>query len=117
MTLDLTCQACDTSFELEVAEILDEPRIRCPNCDARAPLSLTEGFSNALDDLLGHVARLRHKFQLVFELESDDLPAPYDRDHARAVADDDEHASEDLEEEEVDEHFDEDEEYRRDAEE
>jgi hypothetical protein len=88
MTLDLTCQACDTSFELDVAELLDEPRIQCPSCDARAPMPLSEGFSNALDDVLGQVARLRAKFQVIFEVESDDLPAPYDRDRPRAAAED-----------------------------
>src|SRR5512133_2836811 len=91
MTIDVTCQACDNSFEIDVAELLDEPRLQCPSCDARAPMPMSEGLSNALDDLLGQVARLRSKFQLVFEVESDDLPPPYDRERTRAaVADDDE---------------------------
>ncbi len=97
MTLDLTCQACDSSFELDVAELLDDPRIQCPSCDARAPMPMSEGLSNALDDLMGQVARLRSKFQLVLEVESDDLPPPYDREHARAPDDeDDEDAEEEL---------------------
>ena len=100
MTIDVTCQACDNSFEIDVAELLDEPRLQCPSCDARAPMPMSEGLSNALDDLLGQVARLRTKFQLVFEVESDDLPAPYDRDRPRAAAaeddeDEDEEAAED----------------------
>jgi len=95
MTLDLTCQACDTSFELELAELLDEPRIQCPSCDARAPVPMSEGLSNALDDLFGQVARLRSKFQLVFEVESDDLPAPYDREGRRAEAGDDDDPGDD----------------------
>ena len=100
MTLDLTCQACDTSFELDVAELLDDPRIQCPSCDARAPMPVSEGFTNALDDLMGQVARLRAKFQLVFEVESDDLPPPYDRDRARPAAEDgDEPEEEDVDEE------------------
>lgn len=104
MTLDLTCQACDTSFELDVAELLDDPRVQCPSCDARAPLPVSEGFTNALDDLLGQVARLRSKFQLVFEVESDDLPPPYDRDRARAAVDDSDEPEEEDVDEEVEEH-------------
>ncbi len=99
MTLDLTCQACDASFELDVGEILDEPRIQCPSCDARAPMPMSVGLSNALDDVLGQVARLRSKFQVVFEVESDDLPPPYDRDRVRAAGEEDE--DEPLEDEDV----------------
>lgn len=99
MTLDFTCQACDTSFELDVSELLDEPRIQCPSCDARAPLSTAEGLSTALDDLLGAVARLRSKFQAVFEIDSDDLPPPYDRDRVRAAGEEDQ--DEPLEDEDV----------------
>jgi hypothetical protein len=90
MTIDVTCQACDNSFEIDVTELLDEPRLQCPSCDVRAPAQMSEGLSNALDDLLGQVARLRAKFQLVFEVESDDLPPPYDHDRPRATADEDE---------------------------
>lgn len=106
MTLDLTCQACDTSFELDVAELLDEPRIQCPSCDVRAPLQMSEGLSNALDDMLGRVAKLRGKFQVVFAVDSDDLPPPFDTDRRRAaVAEDDEELEEDegvVDEEDVD---------------
>ncbi len=98
MTLDLTCQSCDSSFELDVAELLDDPRIQCPSCDARAPLPMSEGLSNAIDDLLGQVARLRSKFQVVFEVESDDLPPPYDRERVRAADDDEEEPEEEPEE-------------------
>lgn len=102
MTIDVTCQACDNSFEIDVAELLDEPRLQCPSCDARAPKPMSEGLSNALDDLLGQVARLRTKFQLVFEVESDDLPAPYDRDRPRAADGDDEDEEDDVDDEEGD---------------
>jgi hypothetical protein len=109
MTLDLTCQACDTSFELDVAELLDEPRIQCPSCDVRAPLQMSEGLSNALDDVLGRVARLRGKFQVVFEIDSDDLPPPYDVDGRRSAAADegeDDDETDELEDEDETEHGD-----------
>ena len=103
MTLDLTCQACDTSFEIELAELLDDPRIQCPSCDARASATMAEGLSNALDDLLGQLARLRPKFQVVLAVESEDLPPPYDREHTRAAIDEDEPVEEDLEPEDDEE--------------
>jgi hypothetical protein len=100
MTLDLTCQACDTSFELEIADLLDEPRLQCPGCDARVPRATAEALSGALEELFAQVARLRPKFQLIAEVESEDLPPPYDRERA-AQADDDEDTEEEDEEEEA----------------
>jgi hypothetical protein len=98
MTLDLTCQACDTSFELDLAELLDEPRVQCPSCDTRAAPALAQGLSDALDDLLGQLARVRHKFQVVLEVDSDDLPPPYDRERARAASDEDDDEDDEREE-------------------
>lgn len=100
MTLDLTCQACDTSFELEIADLLDEPRLQCPGCDARVPRATAEALSGALEELFAQVARLRPKFQLIAEVESEDLPPPYDRERA-ALADDDEDTDEEDDEEEA----------------
>ncbi len=96
MTLDLTCRACDTSFELDVSELLDEPKLQCPSCDARAPVALAEGLSAALEDLFAQLARARKKFALALELESDDLPPPFDRE--RTAAPDEEEEEEDVEE-------------------
>jgi hypothetical protein len=102
MTLDLTCQACDTSFELDAADLLDEPRLQCPNCDARVPRATAEALSGALEELFTHVARLRPKFLLVAEIESDDLPPPFDRERpARDNEDGEEVDEEDVEEEET----------------
>ncbi len=99
MTLDLTCQACDSSFELDAAELLDEPRIQCPSCDARVPLAASEGLSSALEDLCREVARLQAKFSLVLEVDSDDLPPPFDRGHTASSAGDEEDDEDDLERE------------------
>lgn len=98
MTLDLTCQACDTSFELEVADLLDEPRLQCPGCDARVPRATAEALSVALEELFSQVARLRPRFQLIAEVESDDLPPPYDRERAATADDGEETEEEDVEE-------------------
>jgi hypothetical protein len=105
MTLDLTCQACDASFELDVAELLEEPRLQCPGCDARAPLSVAEGLAGALEDLLGQVERLGSRFSLVLQVDSDDLPPQFER---RSAAPDDEDEEEEQEERDRDETHDED---------
>ncbi len=110
MTLDLTCQACDTSFELDLTELLDEPRVQCPSCDARAPVAMSEGLSSALDDLLAQVARLQSKFQLVFAVDSDDLPPPFDRERARS-------ADRDVDDDAIAEDLDHDDEVERDVDE
>lgn len=101
MTLDLTCQACDTSFELDAADLLDEPRLQCPNCDARVPRATAEALSGTLEELFTQVARLRPKFLLVAEVESDDLPPPYDRERAAQDEDGEEVGEEDADEEET----------------
>ena len=96
MTLDLTCQACDTSFELDVSDLLAEPRVQCPSCAARVPRATAESLSSVLDELLGQVSRLRPKFQTILEIESEDLPPPYDRPEASVEDDEvDEDAAED----------------------
>ena len=99
MTLDLTCQACATSFELELADLLDEPRLQCPNCDARVPRATAEALSGALEELFAQLASLRPKFLVVAEVESDDLPPPYDRERGARADDDEEVDEEDVERE------------------
>ena len=103
MTLDLTCQACDTSFEIDVTELVDEPRIQCPSCNAKAPLNTVEGLSSGLDELLSHTAALRPKFQLLLEVDSDDLPPAYERDRAHSDLDEEEDELTASEEDEAEE--------------
>jgi hypothetical protein len=95
MTLDFTCKACDASFELELSDLLEESRLECPNCEARAPKSSVDGLTGAFDDLFVQLAALRRKFDVVLEVDSEDLPAPYDREGGRSR---DEDADEDDDE-------------------
>jgi hypothetical protein len=87
MTLDFTCQVCDASFEVDLADLLDEPRVQCPSCEARAPRPLVEGLASALDDLSGHLVRLQPRFVATMEIASEDLAATHER---AAAAEDDE---------------------------
>jgi hypothetical protein len=79
MTIDLNCQKCDTSFELDAAEIIDSiERLKCPGCDARAPHAAADDLGSALGELCKQVAALRRKFAVSLTVDSDDLPPPYD---------------------------------------
>lgn len=91
MTLDVTCQSCEATFEVELADILEESQLECPSCEARAPKVAIDGITSALDELFTQLSGLRRKFELSFEVESDDLPPIYEREARRpAAAEDDE---------------------------
>jgi predicted Zn finger-like uncharacterized protein len=112
MTIDLTCEKCEASFEVDAADILDaaEP-IKCPNCNAKMPQAMVEEFSNALNDLCKVISAMRKKFAVSLALETDDLPPPYDEDGEDEEDEDEGDDGEDLldsdeddeEEEEVEE--------------
>ena len=99
MMIDLTCQKCDGSFEVDATELIEgnEP-IRCPNCDAKAPQALVDDFGNALGELVKQTAALSKRFQVSLALESDDLPPPYD---VEPEEEEDEDEDEEDEEEEL----------------
>jgi hypothetical protein len=78
MTLDFNCEGCDASFELELAELLDEEKIQCPSCDAKAPREVVTSMTAAMDELFGSLGRLSKKFTVNFAVESDEMPPPYD---------------------------------------
>lgn len=81
MTIDFSCEKCEASFEIDAADVIEgSERLKCPNCDAKAPQAMGEDFSNALGDLCKSIAALRKKFGVSLSLETDDLPAPYDAD-------------------------------------
>jgi hypothetical protein len=109
MTIDLSCQRCEASFELDATDLIEgNERIKSPNSDAKAPQTLVEDLANALGDVCKHMAALRKKFVISLALESDDLPAPYDVDEEEeeeeeGIADDELLEDEEEEDEEVEE--------------
>jgi DNA-directed RNA polymerase subunit RPC12/RpoP len=81
MTIDFSCEKCEASFEIDAADVIEgSERLKCPNCDAKAPQAMADDFSNALGELCKSIAALRKKFGVSLALETDDLPAPYDAD-------------------------------------
>jgi hypothetical protein len=100
MTIEFTCQKCDSGFELEAEDLIDgSEKIVCPHCDAKAPAALTDDFTSALSELRAQVAVLGKKFGVSFAVESEEVE---DLDE-----DEDEEEEEDDDEDELD--FDEDE--------
>lgn len=93
MTLDVTCHVCDATFEVELADLLEDSTLECPSCEARASKSAVDGVTAVLDDLFTQLSALNQKFTLSFEVDGGDLPAGYEREIRRATpeeADDDE---------------------------
>ena len=105
MQLDLQCQKCEESFSLDVSDLQSDPTLRCPGCGARAPEEQVEAVVGGLEELFGALAPLRRKFSCAVEVNSEDMPPPYDEAAAvaRKVALLDEEDSEDEDEEEDEE--------------
>ena len=108
MTIDFSCEKCEASFEIDAADLIEGgEKLKCPNCDAKAPQALADDFSNALGELCKGIAALRKKFGVSLALETDDLPAPFDADDEEE--EDEEPVEEDLldspEEEEAEEDY------------
>jgi hypothetical protein len=79
MTIDFTCQKCDTSFEIDSQDLIDgTEKLVCPQCHARAPASLAEDFVSALTEMRAQLAALGKKFSVSMDLESDDLEEELD---------------------------------------
>jgi DNA-directed RNA polymerase subunit RPC12/RpoP len=106
MTIDLSCQQCDASFEIEVTDILEGEPLACPNCGQKAPRKTVEELGNAFDELLTRVADLRPRFLLSLSIESDDLPPPYDEEAGSEDEEEDEASLEDEDDEGEDEELD-----------
>jgi len=84
MQLEFQCQKCEESFSMDVSDIQGDPVLRCPGCGTRAPDEQVEAIVSGLEELFGAIAALRRKFTAVVEVNSEELPPPYDE--APAVA-------------------------------
>ena len=92
MTIEFTCQKCDSGFELEAEDLIDgSEKIVCPHCDAKAPTALADDFTSALTELRAQVAALGKRFGVSLTVESEEVAA--------AAEDEDEEEEEDDEDE------------------
>ncbi|MBI5549187.1 MAG: hypothetical protein HY901_35320 [Deltaproteobacteria bacterium] len=110
MMIDLSCQKCEASFEVDATDLIEgNERIKCPNCDAKVPQNLVDDLGNSLGEVCKAIAALRTKFQVSLALETDDLPPPYDveEDEEEKEESDDEALLDSTDEDEEDEDADE----------
>ncbi len=112
MTFDLVCGECESGFDLDLDDILeDATRIVCPTCHAKAPRRQTDLLVSAIDELLHAIGGLAEHFSVSLAVETDDLSPAYEpqghKSHRRAQADEDE--------DEADEEADADEDYAEDG--
>jgi DNA-directed RNA polymerase subunit RPC12/RpoP len=105
MQLEFQCQKCEESFSLDVSDVQNDPVLRCPGCGTRAPDEQVETVVGALEELFAALAPLRRKFSTAVEVNSEDMPPPYDEAPAvsKKAALLDEEDSEDEEEGDDDE--------------
>ena len=107
MTIDFTCQKCETSFEVDGQELIDgSEKIVCPNCHARAAASTLDDFVAALVELRNQVAALGKKFSVNMAIETEDLEEEISKDDEDEPEESDEEL--DFDEDEVEEDDDED---------
>ena len=101
MQLEFQCQKCEESFSLDVSDLQAEPTVRCPGCGVRAAEEQVEAVVGGLEELFAALAPLRRKFTCAVEVNSEDMPPPYDETPAitKKAALLDEEASEDEDEE------------------
>jgi DNA-directed RNA polymerase subunit RPC12/RpoP len=97
MTLEFTCQKCESSFEIEAADLIDgSEKIVCPHCDAKAPTTLADDFTSALHELRAQVATLGKKFAVSFQVDSEEVEELEEEDEEE---DDEDERDEDDEDE------------------
>ena len=111
MQLEFQCQKCEESFSMDVSDIQGDPVLRCPGCGTRAPDEQVEAIVSGLEELFAALAPLRRKFTASVEVNSEDMPPPFDETPAVAAKaalldeedseDEDEEEDEELEEREL----------------
>ncbi|PTL80763.1 hypothetical protein [Vitiosangium sp. GDMCC 1.1324] len=116
MTIDLTCQKCEGTFELDAQDLIEgTEKLVCPHCGHKAPTNIQEDFVAALTEMRTQVAALGKRFDVSMSLETEELEDELDEDEE--TDEDDESDDEELdfdEDEDVEdeEDYDEDEDER-----
>lgn len=102
MTIDFTCQKCESSFELDAQDLIDgTEKLVCPHCDSKAPPGLSEDFVSALTEMRVQTALLSKKFSVALAIETEDVEEEVDDDEDLEDEEDiEEDEDEDVEDEE-----------------
>jgi hypothetical protein len=113
MTIDLTCQKCEGTFELDAQDLIEgTEKLACPHCGARAPSNLQEDFVSALSEIRTQVAALSKRFSLSMSLETEELEDELEEEDDDEEDDDEELDFDEDEDVEDEEDYDEDEDER-----
>lgn|GEM_PF-2075607 len=96
MMIDFECNSCNGGFEIDVADLIEDPKpIKCTHCKSiKLDAKTTEDFASVLEDLIAQISSMSKKFNVSMTIETDDLPNAYHEDE-----DDDE---EDIDDDEID---------------
>lgn len=90
MTLSFVCQSCDDALELEYEKLLEQTKgLKCAGCGKKLSSAELDEFVTSLDEVLSQVAALRKRFIISFDVDAEELPAPFESDRKRASSDDD----------------------------
>jgi hypothetical protein len=74
MTIDFTCQKCESNFEIEAQDLIDgTEKLICPECEAKAPATVVDDFAAALTELRSQVAALSKKFSVNIAIETEEV--------------------------------------------
>lgn len=83
MTIDFTCQKCESSFEIEVQDLIDgTEKLVCPHCEAKASTTVVDDFSAALSELRAQVAALSKKFNVSLSIETEEVEEELEPDES-----------------------------------
>ncbi len=107
MVIDFECINCGGDFELDVAEMLENPKpFKCTHCKAKLDAKASEDFTTVLEDIIAQISGMAKKFKLTLTIEADDLPGAYAKEEEEEEEEDDDaeidlddDAEEELEEE------------------
>ncbi|HYO57368.1 hypothetical protein [Archangium sp.] len=115
MMIDLTCQKCEGTFELDAQDLIEgTEKLVCPHCGQKAPTNIQEDFVSALTEMRTQVAALGKRFAVSMALETEELEDELDEetDDDEESDDDDELDFDEDEDAEDEEDYDEDEDER-----
>ena len=94
MTIDLTCQKCEGTFELDAQDLIEgTEKLVCPHCGQKAPSNLQEDFVSALTEMRTQVAAIGKRFTVSMSLETEEFEDELDEDEE---PDEDEESDEEL---------------------
>jgi DNA-directed RNA polymerase subunit RPC12/RpoP len=116
MTIDLTCQKCEGTFELDAQDLIEgTEKLVCPHCGQKAAPNSQEDFVSALTEMRTQVAALAKRFAVSMSVETEDLEDDIgedEKDEEDEESDDEELDFDEDEDVEDEEDYDEDEDER-----